>query len=142
MKIILLSVAILLTTFGIGQWLKQSNDKSINHAIVISDCDPTKNSCVIENFNYTLYVKNEVSALMPFIVNIEEAEKQPQTIDISFEMMGMDMGFNQYHLVKVGEAWQAKVILPVCSLGRNDWLLKVKIKSDNIESVTQFKFSH
>lgn len=144
LKIIFLSIVILLAAFGVGQWLEQSNDKNINRTIINSDCNPTKNSCVIEdvNFNYTLYFKDEVSTLVPFIVNIDVAEKQPQAIDISFEMVGMAMGFNQYHLVKEEKAWQTKVILPVCSLGRNDWLLNVKLKLDNIESVTQFKFSH
>ena len=51
------------------------------------------------------------------------------TVEASFSMAGMEMGFNRYRLIKqagqAGEAplWQAEVTLPVCVRSRRDWLL-------------------
>lgn len=42
----------------------------------------------------------------------------------SFNMRGMEMGFNRYRLLPDGPGrWQAEVLLPACVQGRKDWLV-------------------
>lgn len=56
------------------------------------------------------------------------------TVDASFRMAGMEMGFNRYRLIKqagpAAEAavWQAEVTLPVCVRNRRDWLLLLDVR--------------
>jgi len=143
LKFFIIFAVVLILSYGIGRWLTLQNEEGVNQAITHSVCDPTKKHCEVKNENekYLLKLIGTPSALNPFIVSVDVEGEQPQSIELVFEMTGMDMGFNQYRLVNMKSNWQAKVILPVCSLARSDWVLNVKMKYRNIESVTTFKFS-
>ncbi len=41
----------------------------------------------------------------------------------SFHMRGMEMGMNRYRMLRMGDHWQANVMLPACVQGRRDWML-------------------
>jgi len=49
-------------------------------------------------------------------------------VSVSFQMVGMDMGFNRYDLKPspLGE-WIARIILPVCTDSRADWIAELQI---------------
>lgn len=135
----------LAVVYFFGEWLSHKNIKQTDYkqVEVESACDPTKQVCEIHYANnvYVLKFNGTPSALTPFLVDIDANTKQPKSIELSFDMTGMDMGYNQYSLIKNRKNWQAKVILPVCSLSRNDWGLKVKLFFEDEISVTKFKFS-
>ena len=128
-----------------GEWLSHKDIKQTDYkqVEVESVCDPTKQVCKIHYASnvYELEFNGAPSALTPFFVDINASDEQPKSIELSFDMAEMDMGFNQYSLIKNKKNWQAKVILPVCSLSRNDWELKVKLFFEDEISVTKFKFS-
>lgn len=45
-------------------------------------------------------------------------------VHASFQMRGMEMGFNRYRLLPDGAGkWRAEVMLPACIQGRKDWLM-------------------
>lgn len=49
-------------------------------------------------------------------------------ISASFQMNGMDMGFNRYDLRPTGNgSFASKVTLPVCVSGRRDWTLYLDV---------------
>jgi hypothetical protein len=51
-------------------------------------------------------------------------------------MVGMDMGVNRFHLRrKADQRWQGKVILPLCTTGRSDWIATVEIETEPPYSV-------
>jgi len=133
---------VLLLTYGAGYWLKKQNSRSIKQSVNFSNCDPSNDVCQIKTDDVTYSVKfnSPPSALVPFEVDIEVFDNFPQSIAIVFDMDGMDMGFNEYVLVKNANTWRAKVILPICSLGKKQWILRVKLKYDNEENITHFKF--
>ena len=150
MKSVILLIVVLIISYGLGQWLSQRDvitteaEKNITRNTVIhSYCDPVKSSCkfIVSNIAYLLEFQSMPSALVPFVVSVKTDDVQPDAIKMSFNMDGMDMGYNSYRFVKNEFDWQANVILPVCSLGRNDWLLDVEIMNNNEVSVTRFKFS-
>lgn len=132
-------------TYFFGEWLKNKNIKQTGSKQVESrsTCDPAKQVCKIDYINnfYELQFNGEPSALTPFLVKVNLSAEQPKSIELSFDMVGMDMGYNQYSLAKNEVDWRVKVILPVCSLSRNDWELKVKMFFENEIKVTKFKFS-
>jgi hypothetical protein len=64
-------------------------------------------------------------ALQRFKVYVELPEVAE--VHASFNMRGMEMGFNRYRLLADGAGrWQAEVMLPACIQGRKDWLMMVE----------------
>lgn len=145
MKSIFIFILVILVTYFAGQWLSQNHIKitDASDMAYVSLCDPTKNICVMDEHSahFNIHFNGVPSALTPFIVLVKVAGSQPESIELSFDMEGMDMGYNKHSLNKHEIDWQKKVILPVCSLGRNDWILNVKMMFDNETVSTQYKFS-
>lgn len=143
-KIAIIFISVLVLTFALGQWLgPKTKSGSIEQALNVSSCDPTINVCEIK-FKKTIFIlefKGSPSGLVPFDILVKSNNIQPDSIELSFDMQGMDMGYNAYNLKNSNAGWLAKVILPVCSLGRNDWLMRVKLLFENESHVTEFKFT-
>lgn len=136
-----LFLLVVLASYGVGQWLSHTNSTSSTSVEEKSyDCDPTKETCKIDN-NISLEFKGEVSALTPFLVLINSDTDRAESVELIFEMQGMEMGYNHYILVHQNNIWQVQAILPVCSLGRNDWELSVKMKYADKIKISKFKFS-
>ena len=145
MKITLIFILVLSLTFALGQWLgSEKKSTSIKELSSVSSCDPTKNRyCEIE-YKKALFIlefKGSPSGLVPFDVSVKSKTIQPDFIELSFDMQGMDMGYSVYNLKKNDTDWSAKVILPVCSLARNDWLVSVKLVFQGESLLTEFKFT-
>ena len=65
--------------------------------------------------------------MRPF--KLEVSAPEADSVEASFSMAGMEMGFNRYRLIKQGDQlWDADVTLPVCVRNRKDWLLLLDIK--------------
>lgn len=59
-----------------------------------------------------------------------------QAVTLRFDMVGMDMGVNQYRLQVIDKGvWQAQVMLPVCVTGRRDWFATVRVTVPGDEAV-------
>lgn len=55
-------------------------------------------------------------------------------ISASFQMVGMDMGFNRYDLRPAAHgAFASKITLPVCVSGRRDWRLHLDLDGTQYE---------
>lgn len=111
-------------------------------AVYVSHCDISKAPCRVNDrgFEYVIMFTGHPSPLTPFSVKLITEQIQPESIDIEFSMQGMDMGYNQYSMKLEGSHWQSKVILPVCSLGSKEWILKIKVSGKNSVHLTQLKF--
>ena len=145
MKSFFIFILVILITYFVGQWLAQNDIKKIDASDIeyVSLCDPTKKICIMDesSAHFNIQFNGIPSALTPFLVSVKVAGSQPEFIELSFDMVGMDMGYNKHNLIKNEIDWQKKIILPVCSLGRNDWVLNVKMMFDNEMVSTQYKFS-
>lgn len=64
--------------------------------------------------------------MRPF--RLEVAAPQAGSMEASFNMAGMEMGFNRYRLMQRSDrVWEAEVTLPVCVRNRRDWLLLLDV---------------
>jgi hypothetical protein len=142
-KALIVFILIVFLSYAGGKWLKQADSKMPKQSIIASSCNPVETPCNIkqQDLSYIIRFSESPSALRPFVIQLNMQSHQPKSIDVSFEMDGMNMGYNIHHLIKNNTLWQAKVILPVCSLGRNDWLLRVKIALEKEVKTTEFKFT-
>lgn len=70
-------------------------------------------------------------ALKPFHLLV--SAPQASRVYASFDMVGMDMGFNRYEFAPDGNGlWRARVILPMCVTGRRDWVMTLTVDRDSI----------
>ena len=140
MKMMLVIFLIFVFSYGIGKWLVRDEAESIT--VYQSTCDPAISVCVVKNqrVDYQIKFVGEPSALKPFSVVIQNYDELPQSVEIEFIMDSMDMGYNIYQMKQQKALWVADVLLPVCSLGRNDWKLKVKINYKSDRHLSEFSF--
>ena len=79
----------------------------------------------------TLKMSGDVRPLRPFDLRLtlpEAVRAQATEASVDFIMVGMDMGINRYALLKQQNGdFIGKVILPVCSIGRSDWVAKLSV---------------
>lgn len=134
----------LLLSYLAGSWLLHE-PQIVQTSIVHSDCDLVASACEIEQqgIYYRVGFSQTPSALTPFQVRLsvlQPAKWQPQAVSVSFSMPGMDMGFNTHQLERVDDVWQAQVVLPVCTLSRNDWHLSVVLHADRANYQSEFVF--
>lgn len=143
MKTTLLIIVLFLLSYGLGQWLSDKDARDDSETIYVSACDPNQGICHvnIETYDYQIRFEGEASPLTPFYVYLEVTNQQPEAIEIQFAMDSMDMGYNFYQMKKQAASWQSKVILPVCSLARNDWKLNVKLIYKDKLQMSEFSFS-
>lgn len=74
----------------------------------------------------TIGLSGELKPLHPFQVWVQAPDAG--TVEASFTMVGMNMGFNVYTLRRDGDGvFRARVTLPVCVSGRRDWVMTVTI---------------
>lgn len=141
---VILVLLTLLLSYLAGSWL-QRKPQVAQTDITHSDCDLVAYACEIEQqgIRYRVEFSQTPSALTPFKVKLrvlQPADWQPKAVSVSFSMPGMDMGFNTHQLQQVDDAWQAQVVLPVCSLSRNDWHLSVVLQTDAAHYQSEFVF--
>jgi hypothetical protein len=67
----------------------------------------------------------------PFVMRLDGVTGPVPSAE--FVMRNMDMGFNRYRFVAAGDAWQARVTLPVCSAGRHDWLMNLTVNGRRLQ---------
>ena len=73
-----------------------------------------------------LGVSGELKVLSPFEVWVRAPGAE--SVQASFTMEGMDMGFNLYTLRPDAKGvFRARITLPVCVSGRRDWVMNLKI---------------
>lgn len=73
-----------------------------------------------------LGVAGELKVLTPFEIWLKA--DGARSVQASFTMEGMDMGFNLYTLKPDADgAFKTRVTLPVCVTGRRDWVLTLTV---------------
>jgi len=79
----------------------------------------------------TLKMSGDVRPLRPFELRLtlpDAVRAQATEASVDFVMVGMDMGINRYSLLKQQNGdFVGKVILPVCSIGRSDWVAQLSV---------------
>lgn len=78
-----------------------------------------------------LLLEGDVRPLRPFTLRLklpDTVRSQVKQASVDFVMLGMDMGINRYTLRQQSDGdLAAQVILPVCSVGRSDWVAQLSV---------------
>jgi len=137
-------VLVFITAYGVGQWLNsQQSASNLPVKIMTAEpCDLTHQACQakFDEHILSLVFIDKPSALKPFRVRLESDSQQIDNVVLDFKMRGMNMGINRYRLKNQDGFWQNKLVLPVCTSGRNDWLLTVELEQKGVLWITDFNF--
>lgn len=109
-----------------------------------SACDVTATPCAAadDGVQVVLRLPPAPAPLKPFEAQVRIIGREIQNPVLALSMLGMDMGDNRYRLMRAGEgAWNATVVLPVCTLGRADWVADVTFSADGTRYRARFPFS-
>ncbi|TCK17329.1 hypothetical protein DFR30_0557 [Thiogranum longum] len=81
------------------------------------------------------------SALKPFNVSLS-SNTTLESVTVSLEMQGMEMGQNRYRLLKTDAgSWQADITLPICTSGRSDWIAVFDVQAEGRHSRLSVPFT-
>ena len=136
--LILSAVILVLLLLGVlsRDWLQA--DSAHQSIVLTADplCNPVNKSCAVSDSALTiaLTLGERVQPLTPFPVLVGltgEKATQAKAVAVYFTMADMDMGFNRFDLQQQANGtWQGSAILPVCTAGRQDWRVTVKLTGD------------
>ncbi|MFP4155857.1 MAG: hypothetical protein ACOC00_07290 [Halothiobacillaceae bacterium] len=111
------------------------------------DCSVKGEGCRIELPELGTYVVRMPERVVPlekFTLVIEpDTGLAPETgaAHANFDMIGMDMGFNDYVLQREASGrFVAEVILPVCTADRSDWILDLHLTTTRGTFFTRLPF--
>jgi len=139
-------LAIFVASYYGGQMLRSQKKDPAELELQKMDyalCDPSLSACVVNYLNQNLEFrfKQKPSALKSFTVQVETSDIHISEILVDFRMKNMDMGVNVIRLKNSGSNnWSGEAILPVCSLGRIDWVTQLQVKSKNTLWYADFLF--
>ena len=136
----------------LGFYLKRSGIllSDIDNAIQIGkveNCIPADDVCVVELDGKTIgfHLPDDAAYLQDFPVEVHLIgfdDLKIKSVQVKFNMQGMDMGINQIRLQRKNiKFWSGTGKLAVCSTGRMDWLAKVIIQSNKNIYQADFVFN-
>lgn len=126
MKRLLVPVLVIAALTALALWgAWQKTPKQAAQTIVCAD--PVA-GCTFLHDSLPAYLRFSArpEALKPFELSITGPSLGKATA--SFQMAGMDMGFNRYDLKPGTDGqWTARVTLPVCTVSRVDWIAELDL---------------
>lgn len=142
--LIIFLLVLLVVSYMLGQWLRSGNQpEGVYQHMQYRPCDPGVDVCkaFIYDHELTFRFMQPASPMTPFTVVLRSKSFEPESISVEFTMPGMDMGENRYRLQAVEPGlWQAQVVLPVCSMGRSDWVGHLYLKGKEHNWKADFPF--
>ena len=129
-----LLLAALLAAIGVTRYL----NGAVSPVVQVIGCKDIVRGCNGDGLRVRMDRAPEI--MRPFKLEVEA--ERADTIEASFQMAGMEMGFNRYRLQRQdGDVWQAEVTLPICVRGRKDWLLLLEVHEGQAEKQVAVPFS-
>lgn len=122
-----LALAVILSVIGLLTYLRQVPSSAVVQAM---GCPDIVRGC--SGAGLTVRMDRVPQVMRPFRLTVHADAMDAENIDameVSFQMAGMEMGFNRYRLQQRGASdWDADVTLPVCVRDRKDWLMLLDVR--------------
>ncbi len=106
------------------RYLRQAPDPAAVVLPTPANCALSATPCefAIDGYPIRVSLDRALVPLKPAQLTIE-SQAPFDTVRVDFEMLGMEMGDNHFLLKPTSPGvWSQTIILPVCSLGRSDWI--------------------
>jgi hypothetical protein len=143
-KSLIIIVIIFIGSYVLGLAIDNSrNENKKTSEFTLENCNPAKKECIIHVNKEVInvYFEKEPTPLSPFRARVSSNKLEILRVFLEIKMTGMDMGNNTYSFNKNNEVWESNIVLPICSLGRNDWQAKLLIETNKNIRAFNFSFS-
>lgn len=114
---------------------------------VPKDCALKGEGCTLslpELGRITVQAPAVIKPLQKFTLSVSplgETAKSLGAVSVDFQMVGMDMGINQYPLERQADGqYRQAIILPVCTSTRTDWVAILSLNSSRGDFVAKIPF--
>lgn len=144
--ILVLGLVLGMLAIQLPDWLHPASDDTPLPTITLPAadpaCDPSQTLCSAgdDARRLALRLQGPVTGLRPFRVELVAAGMKVREVQLEFTMPDMDMGRNRYRLLPEGNGWVGFVTLPVCTTGRSDWQVAVRVRGDEQQWEAGFSF--
>jgi hypothetical protein len=136
-----LMVGLVALGFGLSR-LGQAPEQDVAMLEIHTPCAVIGEGCMAgdDEMAIGLRIAEPVQPLQPFAVEVEAGAVE--SVFVEFSMRDMDMGMNRYRLEPdaADGRWRAQVMLPVCSMGRRDWVARVETRTPQAAYAAEFEF--
>lgn len=91
-------------------------------------CDPAQGPCGASGAGMDIRfgIGPGVRPLVLFPILVDVSNVPPEAVLVEFSMRDMDMGINRFRLESDdGLHWTGQGVIPICSVGRRDWIATV-----------------
>jgi hypothetical protein len=117
-----LVLAVILSVIGALTYLRQAPPPTVVQAM---SCQDIVRGC--SGAGLSVRMDRVPQIMRPFRVVV--SGEGLDAVEASFQMAGMEMGFNRYRLQPRSDgSWDAEVTLPVCVRDRKDWLMLLDVR--------------
>lgn len=100
--------------------------------VQITSCQLDQGDCSLNIGDHIITVSTEgvIKPLTRFFIVLSDKSSIIDMAEVSLTMKRMDMGKNNalFNQITAGK-WKTEVVIPICTTGRNDWNLRLKIQS-------------
>lgn len=139
-------IALLLAIVVVGYRLAPDLMSRGEVVLPVSACDPGRMSCrasLPDGTSLQLQFSPQPVPLMkPFQIEIELQGISARQLEVDFNAVGMDMGYNRPRLAADGQGrYVASTSLPVCVTGPMEWQATVMIETLTARIAVPFRFS-
>lgn len=100
---------------------------------VDAECDPGRNVCLAlaEGIALRFGLGPGLRPLRLFPIRVEVDGPGVAGVLVNLSMRDMDMGINRFRLTRTGAgSWAGEGMIPVCWVGRRDWIASVTLETD------------
>ena len=116
--------------------------------ILPADCTLKGDGCTVTVGTLgtmTIHAPERIVPLHKFVLTAvpsAELAKNLGAVSVDFQMIGMDMGVNQYPLSRAADgAYTQTIILPVCTTTRTDWVALLSMTTTHGSYLAKIPFS-
>lgn len=107
---------------AVAAWQSQQQQSAAATPIV---CVDISSGCASADGRVRIRFDRQPETMVPFGLKVSAAATE---VYASFAMPGMEMGLNRYRLLPQDDgSWGAKITLPLCAKGRNDWTMVLEV---------------
>lgn len=126
MKRLAIPILILAALAGLAIWgaLQKARPDKVQPILCINPVA----GCAFVHLGVPAQIRFSVTpeTMKPFVITLSHPTLQK--VSASFQMAGMDMGFNRYDLKRGPDGnWTARIVLPVCTASRADWDVELQL---------------
>jgi hypothetical protein len=127
MKRLAIPLLVIIALAALAIWGARQQSTSPQAAQVIVCADPVAGCTFLhQGLPAHLQFSTQPEALRPFVLSL--ASPGLHKASVSFQMSGMNMGFNLYDLRPAPDGrWAANITLPVCTVSRVDWIAELNL---------------